>query len=195
MATAQKNQVCPVCGQVIEKGEAVQQHPTLKRWTHPACVQAKTNKNTKEEIDMSNNNEPQGLGALLEALQPQQRGMLSAAPTEAEQKQVEVQTHQATLVRSLQIIIESLPYVHPDWLLQNMDDLNPELKDIARLQFVSNAVASIDRVLRLQDFLIAYQEKIMKDAGAEIPQSSQEQFKLDSVLKDLAERIGTTQRK
>jgi len=189
--TAHKRQVCPVCGEVIEPGENLLSHPKLNRWVHSAC--AKENLEGGENMTESKTSGG-NLQGIVDQLKPEQRGALAPPPTEEETKQRSVQQNQATLTRTLQIIIETLPYVHPDWLLSSVGEISEELRDIARLYFVRDAISSIDRVIRLQDLLIAYSEKLLRDDNVEIPSTSREdEFKLDTILRELADRIGSPQ--
>lgn len=128
----------------------------------------------------------------MDQLKPEQRGMLTPPPTEEEKKQTEVQTTQAMLTRTLQIIVESLPYVHPDWLLGSIAEISEEYRDIARLYFVREAVSSIDRVIRLQDLLLAYCEKSLKDMNVEVPSPPEKGFKIDTILDDISARISSS---
>jgi len=120
---------------------------------------------------------------------PPQRGLLAGPPTEAE---VEMDKQRATrlgLIQTLQIIIQTLPYVHPDWLMPHINELQePEVATIARLQFLQRALASSAEVYNLQRALVAAQKKYLADQGIEVP-AEEGRFTLDTVLQELASRI------
>lgn len=126
---------------------------------------------------------------------PSVRGILAAPLTEGEQRLRQYQLNRQGIVDAIHIIVETLPFVHPDWLLEEVAKLGEgDLVNIARLQFIQLALKNLGRMEELQQALIASEEKNFKDQGIEIPKA--EGFTLDTILTELAQRVApVTQRR
>jgi len=125
---------------------------------------------------------------LKEEIAPFPRGLLAAPLSEEEQKARRYQSNRQGIVDAIRIIVETLPFVHPDWLLEEIGQVGePDLVNIARLQFINMAVTSLDQAARLRSLLIASEEKNLADQGIEAPKL--EAFTLNTLLNTLAERV------
>lgn len=119
---------------------------------------------------------------------PPERGLLAGPLTEGEAKLRQYQANRQGLVDAIHIIVETLPFVHPDWLLDEVSKLgDAELVNIARLQFVQLALTNLGRMNQLQESLIASESKNFADQGINVP--TPEGFTLNVVLTELANRL------
>lgn len=191
---AHKKQICSVCGVEIRPGELMLTHPELNRWVHPECAEADTeSKNNSKEVKMSDKQKTMAetFDELSKQFQIPQRSPLSPPPTEAEQKLEKAKGIQQMIVQDLRIMLETLPYVHPDWLIQSIQQFGDEnITNFTRLSFLQIALKNLSRVHTLHNFIIAHLRKIMKDEQIEVGDGDEKDiFTLEQVLNRLSQRI------
>lgn len=196
-ATAKTKQFCPVCQNPIGVGDKIQAHPASKEWVHPEC--AATEQNFEKEVSgMAQDNRQKDISEVFEGLQkqfePKGRGLLAPEPTEEEKAREKSKSLRGALVEDLRVKLETMPYIHPDWLLDSIKELGDEdIATLARLYFLQMIFSNYRRINRLHQMLTSYLEKQIKDEGVELPEEDT-QFTLDSVLSELANRIQGTRR-